>query len=279
MNDRSSAVFAEEGHTLSSPEIPFEELPAEAYTTGSAEGAPTIVFPPDKRTRVTDTRIYPWSTIGELRMAFPNGKTYTGTATLIDEQHVLTAAHNVFGNDIGGWAKTVYFQPARNGDHYPYGTVGGSKVFITEDYFTLSPPDPNRNSDGTVEDYTLYTQDYAVVRLQRPLKLPFMGTYAASDTQLDDAPVRITGYPGDKTEGTMWTAAGPLAKPDEHFLFYKVDTFRGESGSGLFVDLDLPIGKSIVGVHVAGDRKLGTNFAVRLMNTEIYQIKAWMRTN
>ncbi len=76
----------------------------------------------------------------------------------------------------------------------------------------------------------------------------------------------------------MWTAAGPLAKPDKHFLFYQVDTFKRQSGSGLFIDLDLPIGESIVGVHVAGDRRLETNFAVRLTNTEINQVKAWMRT-
>lgn len=38
------------------------------------------------------------------------------------------------------------------------------------------------------------------------------------------------------------------------------------------------LGESIVGVHVAGDRRLETNFAVRLTNTEINQVKAWMRT-
>ncbi|WP_426564647.1 trypsin-like serine peptidase [Angustibacter sp. McL0619] len=272
-------MFAEEGHALSVPEPQSgQSADGATFTVGSPDGAPQIVFPPDDRKKVTDTTTYPWNTIGELRMAFPNGETYTGTGTLIDKQHVLTAAHNVFGNDIGGWAKTVYFQPARNGEHYPYGNVGATKVFITEGYYTLSPADPNATSDGNVEDYTLYTEDYAVVRLQRPLDLPFMGTFAASDTQLDGAQARITGYPGDKPEGTMWTAAGPLAKPDQHFLFYKVDTWKGQSGSGLFVDLDLPYGKSVVGVHVAGVRRLETNFAVRLTNAEIKQIIAWMRT-
>lgn len=278
MNKESLAEFNDHGHPLSVPEVRLgASSDGAAFARDSLEGAPQIVFPPDKRQRVTETTEYPWITIGQLWMSFPNGESYTGTGTLIDRQHVLTAAHNVFGKDIGGWAKTVYFMPARNGDQLPYGTVPASRLFITEDYYTLSPPDPNRNADGGVKDYTLYTQDYAVVRLKEPLDLPIMGFLAASNTQLNESKARITGYPGDKPAGTMWTEEGPLAKPDEHFLFYKINTWRGESGAGLLVDLEMPYGKSIVGVHIAGDQKLDSNFAVRLTNEEVSNIKAWMR--
>jgi len=278
MNKESLIEFNERGHTLSAPEVSSgASTEGPDFTPDSHEGAPQIVFPPDTRKQITDTTQYPWTTIGQLWMVFPNGETYTGTGTLIDGQHVLTAAHNLYGKDIGGWAKTVYFIPARNGDERPYGNVAASRLFITEDYFTLSPPDPNRIADGGIEDYTLYTQDYAVVRLKEPLDLPIMGIVAASNTQLNGSNARITGYPGDRPAGTMWTDRGPLAKPDEHFLFYKINTWRGESGAGLFVDLDLPDGKSIVGVHVAGDQKLDSNFAVRLTNEEVNNIKAWMR--
>lgn len=261
--------FPRQGHLL--------DTPAGSSPDGDGERV-GIVFPPDERVRVTDTTNYPWLTIGQLWMSFPNGKSYTGTGTLIDRQHVLTAAHNVFGRDIGGWAKEVYFMPARDGDHKPYGTLPAARVFITEEYFTLSPADPNETPDGNVEDYTLYTEDYAVVRLQKPVDLPIMGMVAATDRQLDGAVARITGYPGDKPDGTMWTDTGPIAKPDAHFLFYKIDTWKGESGSGLFVDLPLPEGKSIVGVHVAGSRRLDSNFAVRLTDHEVKQVIDWMRT-
>jgi len=278
MNTELPNDYNEHGHALAAPDMGDAPLAGGvAVMLDTPEVGPQIVFPPDTRQRINTTTEYPWSTIGQLWMSFPNGESYTGTGTLIDGKHVLTAAHNLYGKDIGGWAKSVYFMPARNGDDYPYGTVPATKLFITEDYFTLSPPDPNRNGHGVVEDYTLYTQDYAVVRLEKALKLPIMGMVAGSYTQLNGATARITGYPGDKTAGTMWTDSGPLAQPDDHFLFYKINTWRGQSGSGLFVDLAFPEGKSIVGVHVAGDPKLDSNFAVRLTNQEINTVKSWMK--
>lgn len=258
----------------------WTDLAGEPYDAASvarqpaAAPQPEIVFPPDTRTRVLDTTVFPFIAQGELTMQFPNGHTYTGTGTLIDRQHVLTAAHNVFGNDIGGWARNLWFAPARNGGNVPYGFLPATRLFITEEYYTLSPPDPN---SVPVEDYTLYTEDYAVVRLRDPIDLPILGIYAAPDDELRGA-IQISGYPGDKPEGTMWTDSKPLTGMDEHFLFYRINTYRGQSGAGLLADIPLPIGKTIVGVHVAGDARLGTNFAVRLDDDKIGTIQRWMRS-
>ncbi|AHE51898.1 trypsin-like serine peptidase [Sphingomonas sanxanigenens] len=235
---------------------------------------PAIVFPPDTRTRVHNTTAFPYQPQGQLIMQFPDGEEYSGTGTLIDRQHVLTAAHNVFGNDIGGWARNVWFAPARNGDVVPYGFLPASRLFITEDYYTLSPPDPNA---VPVEDYTLYTEDYAVVRLRNPIDLSIFGMYAATDRELRGE-IQITGYPGDKPEGTMWTDRKPLTGMDEHFLFYRINTYRGESGAAAVANLPLPIGYTIVGVHVAGDAGLDTNFGVRLDEAKIRTIRAWMNS-
>lgn len=237
--------------------------------------APEIVFPPDQRVRVENTTGYPWNTVGQLIMQFPNGETYTGTATLVDKRHILTAAHNVFGNDIGGFARNIWFIPARNGDDMPYGVVEGERIFVTEEYYTLSPADPNR-THGDVLDVTQYTEDYAIVRLKSEVHLPIMGLFAASDDELNGATARVTGYPGDKPNDFMWTAAGPISPPDDAFIFYRVDTYQGESGAGVMFNFDMPVGLTVSGVHVAGDPGLGTNFAVRLDSHKIGQIIDWM---
>lgn len=247
---------------------------AVARRQGDGSPLPAIVFPPDTRTRVMDTTSFPFEAQGQLIMQFPNGEEYTGTATLIDHQHVLTAAHNLFGNDIGGWARNVWFIPARNGDKKPYGTLAATKIFITEEYYTLSPPDPN---SVPVEDYTLYTQDFGVVRLRDPIKLPILGMYAARNSEIGGE-IQISGYPGDKPEGTMWTDKKPLTSTSDEFLFYRINTYRGESGASLLADISLPVGKTIVGVHVAGDERLKTNFGVRLDDAKIDIIRKWMNS-
>ncbi len=256
------------------------ELEQAAYVYGNATGlerrlrtSPVeIVFPPDTRTRVNNTRQFPYVAQGQLIMQFPNGEEYTGTAVLIDQEHVLTAAHNVFGNDIGGFARNVWYVPARNGDEEPYGVLAAQRVFITEEYYTLSPPDPN---SVPVEDYTLYTQDFSVVRLQQAVQLPLLGIHAATDGELN-GDIQITGYPGDKPDGTMWTDSKPLTDKAEEFLFYRINTYQGESGAGLLASIPLPIGRTIVGVHVAGDAHLGTNFAVRLNPNNVALIQGWL---
>lgn len=115
------------------------------------------------------------------------------------------------------------------------------------------------------------------IRLEKRLPLPIFGLYAASDKQLATK-ARITGYPGDKPKGTMWSGAGDLAPADAEFLFYQIDTYKGESGSAILVDLAMPIGLTVVGVHVAGDRDLETNFGVRLDGPRIKQILEWINS-
>lgn len=234
-----------------------------------------IVFPPDSRVRVTPTTAFPWNTIGQLIMKFPNGKTYGGTGTLIDEWHVLTAAHNLYGNDKGGLAVDVTFIPAFDAGTMPYGSAKAARLFVTDDYTHLSPPDPEETPVLDPNDVTQYTEDYAVIRLKTPFNLPYLTMAAPFDEDIQGTDARITGYPGDKTFGQMWTAHGPLGAPDDEFLFYKIDTFKGESGSAVTVVGEGSPYPVIWGVHVAGSAALGTNWAVRLTEDRIDQINRW----
>src|SRR5687767_8514039 len=77
------------------------------------------VFLPDDRTKITDTTqpFYKW--ICKLYM-YPNSsssdqKRRLGTGTFVAPNVILTAAHNVYNNDLGGWASTIDVVPALNG--------------------------------------------------------------------------------------------------------------------------------------------------------------------
>jgi V8-like Glu-specific endopeptidase len=93
------------GHALDAAQAQVVETTSGDLRARSSLGV-EIAFPPDQRHRVADTTKFPWSSMGQLIMVFPNGKRYTGTATLIGGSHV-TAARDVYGRDVGGFAKNV----------------------------------------------------------------------------------------------------------------------------------------------------------------------------
>jgi V8-like Glu-specific endopeptidase len=235
-----------------------------------------IVFPPDERTRINPTTVPVYNAIGQLEMTFPNGETYTGTGTLISPNAVLTAAHNLFGNDIGGWAKTVKFTPAKNVNEAPFGYKMAAQLYIPELYKRLSPPDPLTAPYGNVEDYSLYMYDFGLVKFKDGFYdiSEQWGLYSATDTDLETNRVIITGYPGDKQpQNTMWTEEGNVDSFDKEFLFYTIDTFKGQSGAAVEMRKSYP---AAIGVHVAGSKKLKTNFAVRLTEDKVSTIQSWM---
>jgi V8-like Glu-specific endopeptidase len=244
-----------------------------------------IVFPPDTRVPVNPTTGPFFRMVGQLTMTFPNGITYVGTGTLLNQSTVLTCAHNLFDNSIGGWATQVQFTPARNGQLAPFGIFAAAQngLSVPDLYRQLSPPNPNQSNGavpGGLVEVTQYIYDYGVVRLAQAVNMAdFFGMYAADDNQIRASNMDITGYPGDKPPGTMWHAQGPVIGFSDELLFYTISTFEGQSGSPLrmpIAGLNPPGWPWIIGVHVAGSTGLGANFAVRLTDDVIEEVMGWM---
>lgn len=235
-----------------------------------------IPFPPDHRQRITPTTAAPWCAMGQLLMSFGNHGIYSGTASLIAPNVVVTAAHNLYAADLGGWATQVSFIPARDANVEPYGRSLGLRMSVPDEYIQLSPPNPNTNN-GAVVDYTQYLYDYGIVVLQNALwNVPsLLHLNPASDEQLNNVPAWVSGYPGDKTAGTLWEAQG-AQELSEELLFYRTATYNGQSGGPVTVTLGQPATRQVVGIHVAGSAQLGANFAVRITEDVLNQINGWM---
>lgn len=228
--------------------------------------------PGDTRRRVSPTTQFPHSCIGQLECTFGPNRTYLGTGILIDERHVVTCAHNLYDNVDRTLVKAVRFACALDADRYPYGQwIGASGVSVPQEYRLANPPNPNDpNFDST--EITPYLYDYGLVRLAKAVNngvngYPFL--YAASDGDFAAVSNRnaISGYPGDKESGTMWSASGPvICTEDGEFLFHKIATSNGQSGASIISPFPgTPASMaSIGGIHVAGSVLLGTNWAVRV---------------
>lgn len=195
------------------------------------------------------------------------------TGTMISPFHVLTAGHCVYDVSKKTFAQNVTFSPARKGRLNPFGTVRVTSYVVHPRYVAFG----DANSD------------LAVLRLESPIGLrtgwfgidfSMSGFSSIPGTAVGGhiAPGTITGYPGDKHDGTMWlvacsfrmTTAAPMK------TFYTCDTYGGMSGSALAYGG--PGGKSVIfGVHTSGHGKFNSGVLLTGGNADFVRRAAGLR--
>jgi len=97
----------------------------------------------------------------------------------------------------------------------------------------------------------------------------FPWTNNLTSAELVEKQMATNGFPGDKRRGSMWSARGPISKVGDHRVFYMADTYGGQSGSPVYVDIG-DGKKTVVAVHARGGCP---NSAVRLHNDHMSSIK------
>lgn len=204
----------------------------DSATGGSSPGAagssghvtPFSVFPPDTRTRVSDTTVYPYSSVALLLVTRANGATGRCTGFFYAPTIVATAGHCVY-SQTRGWATKIQVIPANDIDSLgntvtPFGTCQGTTGYTTTGWVY--------NADRRY--------DYGAVKLNCSTGNQ-TGWFGLSWTaaSLTGTPVTITGYPGDKQpRGSMWTAHGAINSSAERQVFYTISTAPGQSGAPVY---------------------------------------------
>jgi len=265
------------GETTDSPEVAATgeragktELPVllEAYHASYSDREarvalrrePRTVIGPDGRSKITNTHQYPWRAIASLLITAQDGTRYIGTAWFVSPRQLLTAGHNVYMHDEGGWAKSIQIIPGRNGNNQPYGSVTISNYRSTIGW--------TRDKDS---DY-----DYGALLLPAASPLGntvgWLGYEARSDANLRGMKVNIAGYPGDKGGTTMWWMADPVTDVRPLTFSYKLDTAGGQSGAPVFMYFP-DRGRIGVGVHTYGSSS--GNSATRLTDAVLRNVNAW----
>jgi V8-like Glu-specific endopeptidase len=191
------------------------------------------VMPGDGRTQIKDTNRWPNSIHVYLETKFESAS-YHGSGVMIGPFHVLTCAHNVYDNKRNMWANEIHASPGANEDKAPFGRCSVAKVFI-------------------LQDWELQNQEADLALLVLESDVGYYTGWASfgcwEDAEFDDILLYVSGYPGDKTAKSLWEMKGEIISKAENVLRYKVSTFPGQSGSGVWRKGAFPY---VAGVHVRG---------------------------
>ncbi|MCM3872919.1 MAG: hypothetical protein ND895_19740 [Pyrinomonadaceae bacterium] len=220
------------------------------------------VHGPDNRVKITNTSVYPWRVHASLLITAADGSGWIGTGWFIGPHTLMTAGHVVYIKNSGvpgrdGWVRSIDVMPGRNGSALPYGKVT-SKNFRTVTGWA------NTGDENF---------DYGAIIIPTNLgnTTGWFGFGVYSDAVLTASVGNISGYPGDKPSGTQWYDAHRIASVNARKVYYDIDTFGGQSGSGVYRIIDG--GRFGVAIHAYGGAT--TNSGTRIVTPVFNNMVAW----
>jgi len=225
------------------------------------------VFPPDERIKISPTVDFPWRTICKLYITFPDGNHFVGTGVAIGRNdgigfHCLTAGHNVYRTEYGGWAQTIEIIPALDNDYTPFYSAWAIKI--------------KTNLGWTLDSLEEY--DWACLTLDRQIGnfTGWMDRFTTTDLNwYKERILHGAGYPNDRDFGLcQYYDSDSCKQANEYFLWYDMDISEGQSGMPIWiVDGNT---RRIVAIHNGYDDSLGYNRGIRLNAEKYYQLNQWL---
>jgi V8-like Glu-specific endopeptidase len=181
----------------------------------------SIIFGSDRRTRVANTTVFPWSTIGQVQAVF-GFMVLEGTGVMIGKNTVLTSAHVVYDPALGGWADAIDFIPGLNGSSEPFGRVEVIRR-------SALPAWVERGDESA---------DIAVLGLNSMVgdETGFMQISMPSASFVNGLALLSAGYPADLNHDFQYFAPGPGLGVENGFLLEQIDTEPGQSGSPIWYE-------------------------------------------
>lgn len=209
---------------------------------------------------VPDTTAYPWRTIAYLDILTvdPDGTEahWRGTAFLVSPRTFITAGHNVYLHDHGGWARSIEVHPGRNASGSPFGSIVAHEFFSTDGWV-----------NGRSSDF-----DYGAIILDQDLgsKLGYFGLLSPSDPDLAANELSLAGYPN--TSGEQVGGGGrSQAETNGMRVYYDIPTAIGQSGAPVWFN-GIP---RAIAVHAYDSGSF--NSAVRMNDDVLPRISGWLK--
>jgi glutamyl endopeptidase len=230
---------------------------------GLATSQPWNVIGQEDRVQITNTTDFPWRCICSLVITAQDGNTAHGTGWLVGPRTVITAGHCVHSReDLGGWAASIEVIPGRNGSERPYPSCVSTEFRSVDGWIQEADRSYDLGAILLPADYQ-YSGD----------RLGYFGFAKFGDDLLRKSKLSLAGYPKDKDEQcrAQWFHARRIKHVTSTTLFYEIDTYKGQSGSGAWIRKKDK--RYVVGIHVQGTALV--NSAVRITKPIYDKIKEW----
>lgn len=200
---------------------PTDEAPLVDGDSSGGVGDPTMIFGPDDRKLILDTRATPYRQVVAVYVYKKHlGRLeWNGSGVLIAPNKVLTAAHVIRNIKTNETYDYVAVAPGQVGKSQPYGQITGS----TYHFFTSFLSETRPGYSGAK-----YYDDLAVITLDSSFGSE-VGYLTYVDSLTVGQPLSVVGYPQDKL-GYMTSAPGNSMKLEEKIVFYRNDMLPGNSG-------------------------------------------------
>ncbi|MCO6457652.1 MAG: serine protease [Pirellulaceae bacterium] len=241
--------------------LPEEDVLCEASVgTFGRNYVDETVIGEDDRIQILATTAAPWRWICSLLVTARNGRRFIGTGWFISPRTLMTAGHVVFMHNEGGWAREVTVIPGRNGTDRPLGSQVSSSF---------------RSVRGWTQDQDTNFDYAAIIMPDTSLggQVGHFGFAALTDATLQQVTANLSGYPGDKPQGTQWFHARGTSQLSPQKIFYEIDTFGGQSGSPIW---RLENGqRTAVAIHTSGGGGARPNSGTRINQTVFDNMQRW----
>ncbi|MCR1163320.1 serine protease [Paenarthrobacter sp. UW852] len=236
----------DKSQTSGSAASPLADRYSIAAPTKNGGASTDSVIGADGRVRITNTTAAPNRSI--VQIEFNGG--YICSGSLISDDTVLTAGRCVHTGGTGSTADYswgVKVALGRNGSTDPYGTCGATQLLTDQRWI---------DSANTNADWGVIKLDCTIGNTTGWLN------YTGTTASLNGTTATVRGYPGDKAFGTMWSMTGTIDSSATEKVYYKMDTFGGQSGAPVYNSSN-----TLVAIHTnGGSTNSGTRITPTLAN-------------
>ena len=207
----------------------------------------------------------PWNCIFYLEIYYKNVKgksrTYYGSAILIDYSTLLTAGHNLYDEDDGGYPDQIdcfgaCFRNKVLAEATVFPVTSPASVFVPQKFINHKEKDSDIGLVFFESDKTADIMKEKIGTVARPVD------YLRLKDKVQDVEFYIGGYPGERKAHAMGGKV-TLASESTTLLHYDIDTQPGQSGSGIWFKTKKEVFPLCIGVHAyAGQDKEKFNVGV-----------------